>query len=117
MAGLTKADIKKIKTVSAELLSELRAYLETVQDAFAKQSTSDGFRQKIYDFLYDDRTGLPADLYTEGDIDLVTNKLYRHFSNGEGRSASAFIWPNNHLTDQVVFPPPRFAANTDEFSW
>lgn len=59
--GLTKAHIKKIKTVSAELLGELQSYLESVQDTFAKQSTSDGFRHKIYDFLYDDRTGLPAD--------------------------------------------------------
>ncbi len=88
---LTKADIKKIKTVSAKLLDELRAYLENVQDAFAKQSTSDGFRQKIYDFLYDDHTGLPADTYTEGDIDLLTNELYQHFSNNHNRLASLSI--------------------------
>jgi type I restriction enzyme R subunit len=88
---LTKADIKKIKTVSAELLGELRAYLESVQDAFAKQSTSDGFRQKIYDFLYDDRTGLPANTYTEDDIDLLTDELYQHFRNYDNRSASVSI--------------------------
>ena len=87
----TKADIKKIKTVSAELLGELQAYLETVQDAFAKQSTSDGFRQKIYDFLYDDSTGLPADTYTEDDIDLLTDELYQHFRNDDNRSASVSI--------------------------
>ena len=88
---LTKADIKKIKTVSAELLDELRAYLESVQDAFAKQSTSDGFRQKIYDFLYDDRTGLPANTYTEDDIDLLTDELYQHFRNDDNRSASVYF--------------------------
>ena len=73
--NLTKADIRKIKTVSAEVLGELQAYLESVQDAFAKQSTSDGFRQKIYDFLYDDSTGLPADTYTEDDINLEAAKI------------------------------------------
>ena len=90
-SDLTKADIKKIKTVSAELLGELRAYLESIQDAFAKQSTSDGFRQKIYDFLYDDRTGLPTDMYTKDDIDLLTDKLYQHFRNDDNRSASVSI--------------------------
>ena len=76
---LTKADIRKIKTISAELLNELRAYLESVQDAFAKQSTSDGFRQKIYDFLYDDRTGLPTETYTEQDVDMLTDQVFQHF--------------------------------------
>ena len=47
----------------AESLNELRAYLEFVQDTFAKQSISDGFRQQVYDFLYDDRTGLPTETY------------------------------------------------------
>ncbi len=83
--NLTKADIKKIKTVSAELLGELQVYLESVQDAFAKQSTSDGFRQKIYDFLYDDRTGLPTDTYSEADIGLLTSKVYQHFQLGFSR--------------------------------
>ena len=78
---LTKADIRKIKTISAELLDELRAYLESVQDAFAKQSTSDGFRQKIYDFLYDDRTGLPTETYTEQDVDMLTDQVFQHFQN------------------------------------
>ena len=76
---LTKADIRKIKTISAELLDELMAYLESVQDAFAKQSTSDGFRQKIYDFLYDDRTGLPTETYTEQDVDMLTDQVFQHF--------------------------------------
>ena len=80
-----------MKDIVAELLGELQAYLESVQDAFAKQSTSDGFRQKIYDFLYDDSTGLPADTYTEDDIDLLTDELYQHFSNDDNRSASVSI--------------------------
>tara|TARA_Y100001958_G_C21232193_1_gene558043 strand:+ start:1 stop:2610 length:2610 start_codon:yes stop_codon:yes gene_type:complete len=80
---LTKADIKKIKTMSAELLGELRNYLKSVQDAFAKQSTSDGFRQKIYDFLYDDITGLPVNTYTEEDIYLLTGELYQYFKNNK----------------------------------
>ena len=73
---LNKADIKKIKTVSAELLGELRAYLETVQDAFVKQSTSNGFRQKIYDFLYDDNVGLPTNSYDTNDISILSNSIF-----------------------------------------
>ena len=78
---LTKSDIKKIKTVSVELLSELREHLEKVQDAFAKQSTSDGVWQRIYDFLYSDSTGLPRGTYGEDDIDALTDKVYQHIRN------------------------------------
>ncbi|MGI9345015.1 MAG: type I restriction endonuclease subunit R, partial [Gammaproteobacteria bacterium] len=80
---LTKADIKKIKAVSAELLDKLRVSLESVQDTFAKQSTSDDFRQKIYDFLYDDSTGLPTETYTKEDIDKLTDEVYQHFYHNE----------------------------------
>ena len=78
--NLAKSDMKKIKSVSAELLKELMGYLETVQDTFSKQSTSDAFRQKIYDYLYDDTTGLPESAYTEDDIETLTESVYQYFN-------------------------------------
>ena len=82
---LTKSDIKKIKTVSVELLSELREHLEKVQDAFAKQSTSAGVRQLISNFLYSDSTGLPVGKYDKDDINILTDKVYQHIRNDQVR--------------------------------
>jgi len=77
--SLGALDERNIPTISAETLNELRAYLEFVQDTFAKKSISDGFRQQVYDFLYDDRTGLPTETYTEQDVDMPTDQVFQHF--------------------------------------
>lgn len=76
---LSKSDIKKIKSVAVSLLKELEKQMKDVQDVFAKVSTRDGFRQSIYDFLYDDRTGLPIDNYTEDDLYIKTDMLFEFF--------------------------------------
>ena len=73
---LSKGDIRKIKAVSVDLLKLIQSRMEDVQGIFAKQSTSDGFRQSIYDFLYDEKTGLPADSYTPEDVDLMTESVF-----------------------------------------
>lgn len=76
---LSKSDIKKIKSVAVSLLKELEKQMRDVQDIFSKVSTRDGFRQSIYDFLYDDRTGLPIDNYTEDDLHIKTDMLFEFF--------------------------------------
>ena len=73
---LSKADIRKIKAVSVDLLKLIQARMEEVQGVFAKQSTSDGFRQSIYDFLWDDKTGLPANAYSSDDINLMSESIF-----------------------------------------
>lgn len=76
---LSKAEIKKIKSVAVSLLKELEKQMRDVQDIFSKVSTRDRFRQSIYDFLYDDRTGLPVDDYTEEDLQQKTELLFDFF--------------------------------------
>lgn len=77
-SDLSKSDIKKIKSVAVSLLKALEQQMQDVQDMFSKVSTRDGFRQSIYDYLYDDRTGLPAN-YTEDDLQLKTDMLFTFF--------------------------------------
>ncbi|MDH0611949.1 MULTISPECIES: type I restriction endonuclease subunit R [unclassified Agrobacterium] len=76
---LTKEEIRQIKAVSVEVLKAIQRRMEEVQDLFEKQSTRDDLRQQIYDLLYDDRTGLPAAKYDEGDLDEKTDVLFQHF--------------------------------------
>jgi len=74
---LSKAEIKKIKSVAVSVLREIEAQMRDVQDVFAKVSTRDRLKQSIYDHLYDDRTGLPVDSYSEDDLVQKTDLLFQ----------------------------------------
>jgi len=80
---LSKAEIKKIKSVAVALLRKLEIQLREVQDIFGKTSTRDRFRQSIYDYLYDDRTGLPVDTYNERDLTAKTDLIFDFFAQQE----------------------------------
>ena len=88
-ADISKSDIKKIKSVSVELLKLIQGRMEEVQDVFAKQSTSDGFRQSIYDFLYDEGSGLPAGSYTPADVEEMTENVFNFVRTHQGAHAYA----------------------------
>ncbi|UXN68209.1 hypothetical protein N8A98_01850 (plasmid) [Devosia neptuniae] len=68
---LSKPEIKKVKSVAVSLLQELERQMLDVQGIFDKTATRDRFRQSIYDYLYDDRTGLPAESYKPHDWEEV----------------------------------------------
>ena len=76
---LQKEDIKKIKKVSVALLASLLSHLEQVQAPFATHSASAEFRMKIYNFLYDENTGLPESAYNDADFERLTDKIYKYF--------------------------------------
>ncbi|MBU4529402.1 MAG: hypothetical protein KUA43_09840 [Hoeflea sp.] len=86
---LSKPEIKKIKSVAVSLLQTLEKQILDVQDIFSKASTRDRFRQSIYDFLYDDRTGLPVDQYSEGDLARKTDQIFGFFENQFSNPRSA----------------------------
>lgn len=75
---LSKADIKRIKSVAVSLLQEIERQMRDVQDIFSKVGTRDRFRQTIYDYLYDDRTGLPS-VYEDSEIDEKTARIVSFF--------------------------------------
>lgn len=87
-SDLSKADIKKIKSVAVSLLKELERQMREVQDIFGKTSTRDRFRQSIYDYLYDDRTGLPVDSYSESDLEAKANQIFYYFERVARQEAS-----------------------------
>ncbi len=74
---LKPKDIKCIKDVAVELLAKLKTEKLGIQNWREKQSTRDDVKQAIYDFLYDDRTGLPES-YEVNEIDVVTDNLFSH---------------------------------------
>ena len=79
---LKKPEIERLKGVAASLLTTLEQRKQQVQDWRAKEATRDALRQEIYDFLYNDETGLP-DSYSEDEIALKSQVVFAHvFSAG-----------------------------------
>ena len=86
-ADLSKEEVTRIKAVAVELLKILKQRLSEVQNTFANEGMRDDFRQTIYDYLWSDSTGLPADQYTEEDIDHKTDAIFSFFYAQSSRSA------------------------------
>ena len=75
--ALSKADTGKIKAIAKNLLEKLKAEKLAVSHWRDKESTRDGVKKQIRDFLFSDATGLPA-AYTDTEIDVKTNVVFRH---------------------------------------
>jgi len=76
--ALSAADIKRIKAVAVGLLGELKAEKLRVDQWRDKEATRDAVRVAIRDFLWSDRTGLPVALYSEEEVKLRAEDVYRH---------------------------------------
>ncbi|QDO75028.1 type I restriction endonuclease subunit R [Aeromonas caviae] len=75
---LSKGETAKIKKVASELLETLKAERLRVENWREKESARDAVKQKIFDFLFDDRTGLPVKDYSEDEIKILTENVFRH---------------------------------------
>lgn len=75
---LLPKEIAKIKQVAITLLTTLKAKRLKVANWQQKESTRDAVKQRIYDFLYDERTGLPIERYVDEEISDITDKVFLH---------------------------------------
>ncbi|SFJ78100.1 type I restriction endonuclease subunit R [Thermoflavimicrobium dichotomicum] len=76
--NLTKKEIKRIKKVAIELLETLKAEKLKVDHWSEKKATRDAVRTAIFDFLWNDETGLPVDHYDEEDVKEKAEAVFRH---------------------------------------
>lgn len=74
---LEKSEIERLKEVAASLLGTLERRRQEIQDWRAKEATRDAIRQEIFDFLFDDETGLPES-YTEDEIRQKSQLVFTH---------------------------------------
>ena len=74
---LSPEEIRTIKKVAKGLHKILFAEVERVQDFFAKQATRDALRTKIYDYLYDDNSGLPES-FSNDEIEAKADAVLAH---------------------------------------
>ena len=75
---LSASCIRRIKKVSVELLNTLKAEKLKIDHWRDKESTRDAVRTAIRDFLWSERTGLPVDDYTEEEVNIKSEEVFRH---------------------------------------
>ncbi len=61
-----------------------------------KESTRDALKQQVYDFLYDERTGLPVDDYEEEEIAEISEKVFLHLYRAYPKLPSPIYGSQNH---------------------
>lgn len=75
---LKPKEIAKIKTVAMELLTSLKAERLRVANWQQKESSRDAVKQQIFDFLYDEKTGLPIEQYEEDESSDIAERVFLH---------------------------------------
>ena len=76
--NLSVSDIKRIKAVAGGLLEGLKSEKLRVDQWRDKEATRDAVRVTIRDFLWSDKTGLPVALYSEDDVNIRAEDVFRH---------------------------------------
>lgn len=68
----------RVKRIAQELIVKIKAEIEGVDNWRAKVTTQAQVRTLIFNYLYDDETGLPADVYSPEDVQTLADELFKH---------------------------------------
>ncbi|MYD30508.1 MAG: type I restriction endonuclease subunit R [Nitrospira sp. SB0675_bin_23] len=75
---LKAAEIKRIKEVAVQLLRTLKAEKLRVDQWREKETTRDAVVVTIRDFLYNETTGLPTNVYSDDEVAIKSDDVFRH---------------------------------------
>lgn len=75
---LTAKEIQKIKNVAKELLEILKDKLKNLYKWQDKEPTRDEVKVLIRNYLWDEKTGLPVDFYTQDDVERKAEEVFYH---------------------------------------
>jgi type I restriction enzyme R subunit len=75
---LDAAEIKRVKAVAVELLRTLKVAKLKIDHWRDKETTRDDVRIVIHDFLYSEATGLPLSSYSEAEVGIKSENVFRH---------------------------------------
>lgn len=75
---LSKKETDRIKKVAVDLLETLKGERLKIANWRDKEAARDAVKQQIFDFLYDEKTGLSVDDYDDQDIQELTENVYWH---------------------------------------
>ena len=75
---LKPPEIQRIKAVATQLLVKLKEEKLRVDQWREKEATRDAVRQAIYDFLWNEASGLPVDCFAEQEVEGKAEDVFRH---------------------------------------
>ncbi|MCC0567237.1 type I restriction endonuclease subunit R [Brevibacillus borstelensis] len=75
---LSKKETDRIKSIAAQLLQLLKEGKLKTERWKEKENTRSAVKNFIYDFLWDDSTGLPLDSYTEEEVTERSHLVFQH---------------------------------------
>ena len=75
---LSGPEIKRIKLVATNLLVALKAEKLKIDHWADKEATRDSVHATITNYLYGDKTGLPAPAYTEAEVESKSDEVFWH---------------------------------------
>jgi len=77
-SDLKPKELQKIKKVSKELLKILKEKLKDIYRWQDREPTRDGVKVLIQNFLWDEKTGLPVEYYTQNDVYKKAEAVFYH---------------------------------------
>ncbi|MDH5178728.1 MAG: type I restriction endonuclease subunit R [Gammaproteobacteria bacterium] len=75
---LNKKEIARVKKVVVELLGKIKQEIQSIDNWREKETTRDTISSGIFNYLFDEKTGLPIDIYTDEEIEKLSRQVYRH---------------------------------------
>jgi len=75
---LTRKEIQRIKGVAKKLLETLKEKLMSLYRWQDKEPTRDEVKVLIRNFLWDEKTGLPVEYYTQNEVDKKAEAVFYH---------------------------------------
>ncbi len=76
--NLSKKEINRLKKVATILLETLKDKKLRIANWREKESCRDAVRQNIYDFLFDEQSGLPMDSYGDDEVEVLSESIFSH---------------------------------------
>ena len=68
----------QIKKIARDLIDKIKVEIGKVDNWRAKATTQAQVRSLIFDYLYDEQTGLPVDAYSPEDVQTLAEELFKH---------------------------------------
>ncbi|MFN2358706.1 MAG: type I restriction enzyme endonuclease domain-containing protein, partial [Desulfotignum sp.] len=75
---LTPGEFRRIKAVAVDLLKTIKIRISRIDHWITREATRDAVRLTIQDFLWEETTGLPVEHYTDHDVKIRTEEIFRH---------------------------------------
>ena len=95
---LATKERNRVKEVASELIESIKAELAKLDHWKEKRQTQAQVQQLIYNHLYDEKTGLPVDAYSDDEVKALAEVVYLHVYQ-QYESATENAYASSRISD------------------